>query len=114
MRCHPRWSLEILERVPAFHDLARIAASHHERLDGSGYSEQRTAAELDAPSRILAVADVAEALSAERPYRPALSPQEVLATMRPDAGQKLDPNAFAALEQLLPSWSASRSLRRGP
>jgi putative nucleotidyltransferase with HDIG domain len=113
MRCHPRWSLEILERVPAFHDLARIAASHHERLDGSGYAERRTAAELDAPSRILAVADVAEALSAERPYRPALSPHEVLATMRPDAGSKLDPDAFAALEQLLPAWTASRSSRRG-
>jgi putative nucleotidyltransferase with HDIG domain len=111
MRCHPRWSLEILERVPAFHDLARIAASHHERLDGSGYAERRTAAELDAPSRILAVADVAEALSAERPYRPALSPPEVLATMRPDAGPKLDADAFAALEQLLPRWAASRSLR---
>jgi HD-GYP domain-containing protein (c-di-GMP phosphodiesterase class II) len=58
------------------------------------------------------VADVAEALSAERPYRPALSPDEVLATMRPDAGRRLDAAAFAALEQLLPDWSASRSSPR--
>ncbi|MBV8431296.1 MAG: HD domain-containing protein [Solirubrobacterales bacterium] len=109
MQCHPRWSQEILERVPAFHDLARIAAAHHERLDGSGYFAHRTAADLDAPSRILAVADVAEALSAERPYRPALSPQEVLTLMRPDAGRKLDADAFAALEQALPALSASRA-----
>lgn len=112
MRCHPRWSLAILERVPAFQDLARVAAAHHERLDGSGYFAGRTAAELDLPCRILAVADVAEALSAERPYRPALSPAEVLATMRPDAGPRLDPIAFAALEELLPDWSSSRSSAR--
>lgn len=113
VRRHPRWSLEILERVVAFNDFARIAAAHHERLDGSGYSDGRIAAELDTPSRILAVADVAEALSAERPYRPALRPEQVLATMRRDAGRKLDADAFAALEQLLPAWSASRSSQRG-
>lgn len=111
VQCHPRWTLEILGRVHAFNDLARIAAAHHERLDGSGYFARRTAGELDTPSRILAVADVAEALSAERPYRPALGPHEVLQTMRPDVGRKLDADAFSALEQVLPRWSASRTSR---
>src|SRR5262249_35855224 len=99
MRCHPRWSMEILGRVDAFAELARIAGAHHERLDGSGYFAGLTAGELDLPSRILAVADVAEALTASRPYRPALGPDEVLAIMRRDAGRKLDADAFAALEQ---------------
>jgi putative nucleotidyltransferase with HDIG domain len=108
VQCHPRWSLEILTRVNAFHELARIAAAHHERLDGSGYFAQRTDRELDMPSRILAVADVAEALSAERPYRLALSPHEVLETMRPDAGRRLDADAFAALEEVLPHGPPSR------
>lgn len=112
VRRHPRWSLEILRRVPAFDDVARIAGAHHERLDGSGYFAGLTAADLDAPSRILAVADVAEALSAERPYRPALSAQEVLATMRPDAGRRLDADAFAALEQVLPDRDAGRASAR--
>jgi putative nucleotidyltransferase with HDIG domain len=106
MRCHPRWSMEILSRVGAFYELARIAGSHHERLDGSGYFARLTAQELGRPSRILAVADVAEALSADRPYRPALGPDEVLDAMRRDAGRKLDADAFAALEEVLPAWAS--------
>jgi putative nucleotidyltransferase with HDIG domain len=102
LRCHPRWSMEILTRVRAFQELGRIAGAHHERLDGTGYFAGLTAHELDLPSRILAVADVAEALSAERPYRPALGPDEVLRIMRRDAGRKLDAEAFSALEDALP------------
>jgi putative nucleotidyltransferase with HDIG domain len=106
VRRHPQWSMEILSRVSAFQDVARIAAAHHERLDGSGYYRGLTALQLDRPSRILAVADVAEALSAERPYRPALSPDEVLTIMRRDANRALDPDAFTALGQVLPAWSS--------
>ena len=108
VRHHPRWSMEVLSRVGAFGVVARIAGAHHERLDGSGYHRGLTGTELDLPSRILAVADVAEALSADRPYRSALGPDEVLAIMRPDAGRALDANAVAALEQVLPEWSAGR------
>jgi putative nucleotidyltransferase with HDIG domain len=108
VRRHPRWSMEILSRVGAFGEVARIAAAHHERLDGSGYHRGLTGAQLDLPSRILAVADVAEALSADRPYRPALGPDQVLAIMRPDADRALDADALAALEQVLPDWSAGR------
>ena len=111
MRFHPRWSMEILTRVRAFHELARIAAAHHERLDGSGYFAGLTGKQLDAPSRILAVADVAEALSADRPYRPALGPDEVLDIMRGDAGRTLDPDAFAALGPVLQARSP-RALTR--
>jgi putative nucleotidyltransferase with HDIG domain len=109
VRRHPQWSMEILARIRAFEDVARIAGAHHERLDGSGYHRGLTAAQLDRPSRILAVADVAEALSAERPYRPALSPAEVLSIMRHDADRKLDPDAFAALEHVLPAWTSESS-----
>lgn len=109
MHRHPRWSMEILARVRAFHELARIAAVHHERLDGSGYPAGLTARGLDRPSRILAVADVAEALSADRPYRRALSPDEVLEMMRPEARSRLDADAVAALGQVLPAWSRTRS-----
>jgi putative nucleotidyltransferase with HDIG domain len=107
MRRHPEWSLQILQRIPAFLELAHIAAAHHERLDGSGYYRGLRAEHLDRPSRILAVADVAEALSSERPYREALSTDEVLRIMRRDAGTALDPEAFAALEALLPAWNAA-------
>jgi putative nucleotidyltransferase with HDIG domain len=105
MRRHPERTLEILQRIPAFRGLAEVAAAHHERLDGSGYFRGLTAAQLDRPSRILAVADVAEALSAERPYREALAPETVLGIMRRDAGPVLDAAAFAALEAVLPRWA---------
>ena len=77
-------------------------STHHERLDGSGYPDRLTAAELGLPDRILQVADVAEALSAERPYRAALPVDEVLSIMGRDAGPKRDAGAFAALEAWLP------------
>jgi HD-GYP domain-containing protein (c-di-GMP phosphodiesterase class II) len=105
MRRHPEWSLQILQRIPAFVELAHVAAAHHERLDGSGYFRGLDAEQLDLPSRILAVADVAEALSSDRPYRAALGPDEVLAIMRRDAGITLDAGAFEALESVLPEWT---------
>jgi putative nucleotidyltransferase with HDIG domain len=114
MRSHPRWSLEILTRVPAFHDLARIAAAHHERLDGSGYFAGLTGRELDPASRILAVADVADALSSDRPYRRGLDADEVLSIMSRDAGRTLDPEAYAALRQVLPTPSAPSRWRPEP
>jgi HD-GYP domain-containing protein (c-di-GMP phosphodiesterase class II) len=55
------------------------------------------------PARILQVADVAEALTAERPYRAALPVDDVLCIMRAEAGTRLDAQAFAALEAWLPS-----------
>jgi HD-GYP domain-containing protein (c-di-GMP phosphodiesterase class II) len=105
MRRHPEWSLQILQRVPAFERLAFLAACHHERLDGTGYFRGLSATELDLPARILAVADVAEALSADRPYRAALTPDVVLDIMRREAGTALDARVFEALEQVLPTWS---------
>jgi HD-GYP domain-containing protein (c-di-GMP phosphodiesterase class II) len=102
VRRHPRLSFAILRSVPALADVARLSAVHHERLDGSGYPYGLEADELDLPARILQVADVADALSAERPYRAALPVDEVLAIMRWEAGKRLDPDAFAALEAWLP------------
>jgi len=105
MRRHPEWSLQILQRIPAFVELAHVAAAHHERLDGSGYFRGLGADHLDLPARILAVADVAEALSSDRPYRGALAADEVLEIMRGEAGVALDATAFAALEAVLPAWT---------
>jgi HD-GYP domain-containing protein (c-di-GMP phosphodiesterase class II) len=104
VRNHPKWSMQILSRVSAFGEVARIAAAHHERLDGSGYHRGLTGDALDQPSRILAVADVAEALSADRPYRAARDPDAVLATMRQAANRGLDPDVVGALREVLPSW----------
>jgi HD-GYP domain-containing protein (c-di-GMP phosphodiesterase class II) len=106
VRRHPHLSLVILAPVPALADVARLAVEHHERLDASGYPYGLSAADLDVPSRILQVADVAEALSARRPYRDALCIDEVMAILDGNAGIKLDADAVAALEAWLPSRHA--------
>lgn len=104
VRRHPETGHAILSRIPALADMARLALTHHERLDGSGYPHGIGADELTLADRILAVADVAEALSAERPYRGSLTTTEVLEIMGRDAGTKLDSAAFEALRTVLPQW----------
>lgn len=89
MRRHPAFTFDILDRVRRFKDIAGIAAAHHERLDGKGYHRGVGATELCQRSRILVVADVCEALSAQRPYRAALSRDEVTVKLREMAGTSL-------------------------
>ncbi len=101
VRRHPEYSYRILARVAPFRPLAETAASHHERMDGRGYHRGIDAGTLPLAARVLAVADVCDALSAERPYRAALPRERVLEIMRRDAGPALCPQSFAALEEAL-------------
>jgi HD-GYP domain-containing protein (c-di-GMP phosphodiesterase class II) len=101
VRRHPLHTAAILERIPGFAALAPVAGAHHERLDGSGYPHGLDGGALTLPMRLLAVADVYEALTSPRPYRPELSSAEALDVMRPDVPARLDGDAFAALEAVL-------------
>lgn len=94
---HPVHTWEILRRVGAFAPFARPAALHHERLDGTGYPWGLEAEEIDLPSRILAVADTYEALTATRPYRAGLSVEETMAIVAHRAWRHLDPQVVDAL-----------------
>jgi HD-GYP domain-containing protein (c-di-GMP phosphodiesterase class II) len=94
---HPAYSHEILRRIPGFGPLAEVAASHHERLDGKGYWRGYDASRLDLPSRILAVADVYDALAARRPYREALPLEDVMGILRKDTPHALDGECVEAL-----------------
>lgn len=96
IRKHPRWTLDILERVSAFEGFAAEAAQHHERLDGRGYPWGLGAAKLSSASRILAVADVYEALTADRPYRDGMTVPAVKAIMTRDRGTAFDPQILDA------------------
>jgi HD-GYP domain-containing protein (c-di-GMP phosphodiesterase class II) len=98
---HPLFTQWVLDRVTAFRDLAPVASAHHERLDGRGYPRGLDAYDLTTPMRVLAVADVYEALTSDRPYRPALSSRDAIDLMRLDVPSRLDSEAFAALEALL-------------
>ena len=101
VRRHPEHTYQILARVTGLRGLAETAASHHERMDGRGYHRGIPAGTLPAAARVLVVADICDALSAERPYRDALPRERVLQIMRGDAGTGVCPDCFGALEQAL-------------
>jgi putative nucleotidyltransferase with HDIG domain len=111
VREHPVVTARILQRVPGFEPLAALAAAHHERLDGRGYPNHLAAHDLTPPMRMLAVADVYEALTSQRPYRPAMSSADALALMRTDVPERLDGEVFAALERLLADRDSAAALR---
>jgi HD-GYP domain-containing protein (c-di-GMP phosphodiesterase class II) len=98
VRQHPYHTYEILRRVPAFADFSADAAAHHERLDGKGYWQGLKQEHLSLTARILAVADVFDALRAKRPYRDALPLEKVFSIMRQDAPHALD---WACLDALM-------------
>lgn len=99
VRKHPYYTHAILHRIAGFEELAAIAAAHHERLDGSGYYRNLTASQLSLPARVLAVADIYDALIAHRPYRIGLPVEKVLAIMQEDAPHALDAECLEALRQ---------------
>lgn len=94
---HPRQTYEILSKIPQFADVAGLAALHHERLDGSGYPWGLSEDEIRLEARVLAAAEVYDALTVWRPYRSAMAPQEAFMVMRSDPG--LDAAVIAALEE---------------
>jgi HD-GYP domain-containing protein (c-di-GMP phosphodiesterase class II) len=73
VRLHPYYTERVLERSSALAPLALTAGSHHERLDGSGYHRAAAAAQLGVGARLLAAADAFDAMTHDRPHRPALS-----------------------------------------
>lgn len=94
---HPVMSQTILNHVRPFRPMAWIAAAHHERLDGKGYPYGLSAEALTQEMRILTVADIFDALSAARPYKPALPLEEVRAIMKKMVGTAIDGQILQAL-----------------
>ncbi len=84
VRMHAYYTERVLQRAPAFASCATSAGAHHERLDGSGYPRGSRSADLAIGSRILAVADVLQALSETRPYRPAYPADRAASILRQD------------------------------
>jgi len=106
IRRHPLLSWEILSPIPSFETVADMAASHHERLDGSGYFRGRAGEALSLGTRIVAVADVFEALTAHRPYRSAMPVEEAVAVMRTMVGDHLAAEVVAALPDTVAGLTA--------
>ena len=79
---------------------ATVAWTHHENWDGSGYPRALSADDIPLAGRIVALADVFDALRSSRPYRPALPDAEVYELLESESGRKFDPNVMAAFERV--------------
>jgi len=96
VRSHPAIGARMVETTE-FDDIRTWILAHHERPDGLGYPDGRAGEELPLEARILAVADAYEAMTAERPYRPALAPDEAAGELRRAAGEQFDEQVVEAL-----------------
>jgi HD-GYP domain-containing protein (c-di-GMP phosphodiesterase class II) len=96
VRAHPRHTYDILNRVPIFDSLALDASAHHERLDGRGYHRGLDRTRLSKAARVLAVADVIDALRSDRPYRKGMPPDAVAQLLIRDRDTALCPDSVDA------------------
>lgn len=101
VRTHPTIGHRLLAPVAFGRPVARAVLQHHERLDGSGYPDGLVGEEVLLEAKILAVADVVEAMSSFRPYRPALGMEAALAEIQAYAGVKYDPGVVAACTRVI-------------
>ena len=101
IKLHPVYSRGILEKIAAFSDIAAVAGGHHEKLNGRGYPNGLKGDEIDLDTRIVAVADVFDALTADRPYRAAMPQSNALKIMDEMAGSEIDSCCLDALKSAL-------------
>lgn len=104
MQSHTQIGYEILSEndAPLFKMAAEIALRHHERWDGSGYPDGLTGEAIPESARIVAIADVFDALSIRRPYKEAWNMETILSHMRSEAGRHFDPRLLDQFIQILP------------
>lgn len=104
MKQHARIGHEILSGsdAPVFRLAAEIALRHHERWDGSGYPDGLAGGLIPESARIVAIADVFDALTMKRPYKDAWPVPQTMATMRDSSGSHFEPRLFEHFEQILP------------
>ena len=104
MKQHPRIGYDILSKVdaPLFQLAAEIALNHHERWDGSGYPNGLVGEEIPESARIVAIADVFDALSMSLSYKEAWPMKSILLTIQESAGNHFDKNLVAVFMDTLP------------
>lgn len=98
IKMHPVHSGNILSRVAAFSDIATVARGHHERLDGKGYPDGLKGDAINLDTRVVTVADIYDALTADRPYRAAMPQAQAFSIMDDMVGEAIDAECYAALK----------------
>lgn len=99
MRRHPEYAYEWLSPIEYLRAALDIPYCHHERFDGTGYPRGLSGTDIPLPARLFAVIDVYDALTSDRPYRPAWSHEEALAHIHEQAGTHFDPDAVEIFQR---------------
>jgi len=100
MRQHPTIGAEIVREVSFLAEAQAVIRSHHEHWDGTGYPDGLSGKEIPVAARVFAVADALDALTTERPYRPASPLSNARALIREDAGTHFDKDFVDALDSI--------------
>jgi putative nucleotidyltransferase with HDIG domain len=98
MARHPVVGAEIVDGIEFLSEAAKVVRSHHERWDGTGYPDGLHGEEIPLAARVFAVADVLDALTTDRPYRPRIPLAEARAMIIKGAGTQFDPTVVKAFE----------------
>ena len=111
VRRHTLVGERILAAAPALNPVAALVRSSRERWDGSGFPDGLTQTEIPLGARIIAVCDAFDAMVAERPYSPQMSPEDAFAELHRQAGTQFDPDVVGAFEI---AWHDERDDRFDP
>jgi len=101
IRKHPQIGAEIIRHIHFLKDVAPIVLYHHERFDGFGYCAGLKGKEIPLGARIIAIADVYQALTSDRPYRKAYSIEEALKIIKEGTGTQFDPEIVKVFFEII-------------
>ena len=101
MKQHPAYALEMLKSIQYLHQALDIPHYHHERWDGSGYPHGLKGEAIPLTARIFAIVDVWDAITSDRPYRAAWSPEKALAHIKAESGKHFDPHVVEMFTYLI-------------
>jgi hypothetical protein len=113
IRRHPLVAEQIVTAAPALEPVARIVRSCNEHFNGSGYPDGATGEQIPLAARVIAVCVAFDAMTTDRPYRPALAPVTAVAELCRCAGQQFDPRVVDAFLQIeLETLNAANDIAR--
>jgi HD-GYP domain-containing protein (c-di-GMP phosphodiesterase class II) len=113
IQTHPQLGYELASAAPSLKEALPVILHHHERIDGGGYPGGLAGSDIPLEARVVAVADVWDALTSDRAYRKGWSPEMALAHIRDGAGTHFDPQVVDALVRLVGGWGIDDGHKSG-
>jgi HD-GYP domain-containing protein (c-di-GMP phosphodiesterase class II) len=107
METHPRLGYELASGAPSLREALPVILHHHERVDGGGYPDGLRGRDIPLEARVVAVADVWDALTSDRAYRPGWDPSRALAHIDAGRGSHFDPKVVDAFLALAADWGVA-------